>query len=73
MVEKSDELKKLIGIATDMELTADIRTRAIERIGNIATNEALRALLDLAANDSLIKNERELAIKHARDIIRAGH
>ena len=73
MVEKVDEIKKLVGIATDLELTAEIRTGAIERIGNIGTHQALRALLDLAANESLIKHERELAIKQARDIIRAGH
>ena len=72
MAEKTDELKKLISIATDLELTAELRTRAVERIGNIGTNEALRALLDLAANEALIKQERELALKQAREIIKSS-
>jgi len=70
MAEKADELKKLMSIATDLELTAEIRMRAIERMGSIGTSEALRVLLDLAGNEALIKQERELAIKKARDIIR---
>ena len=73
MAEKPDELSKLVAIATDLELSADLRTKAIERLGNIGTHEALLTLLNLAANEALIKEERDLAIKHAREIIKSGH
>jgi len=73
MAEKPDELRKLVAIATDLELSADLRTKAIERLGNIGTHEALLTLLNLAANEALIKEERDLAIKHAREIIKSGH
>jgi hypothetical protein len=70
MSEKSDELKKLAAIAADMKLPAELRTKAIEQLGNIATHEALLALLDLAANEGLITKERDLALKQAREIIK---
>ena len=73
MAEKPDELKKLIDVATDMVLPAKVRNNTIKYIGNIGTREALLALLELAANEKLTKNERELAVKHARDIIKSGH
>ena len=72
MSEQPDELKKLTAIATDLELSAELRIKAIELLGNIGTHEALLALLDLAANDKLFREERELALKQAREIIRAG-
>lgn len=68
----SNELKKLSAIATDMELTAKLRTQAIQSMGNIGTHEALLALLDLVANEKLNPNERDLALKQARNIIRQG-
>ena len=73
MSEQSDELKKLATIATDLELAAELRTKAIELLGNIGTHDALLTLLELAANERLIKQERELALKQAREIIRSGH
>ncbi len=72
MAEKPTELSKLVAIATDFELASKLRTKATEMIGNIGTHEALLALLELAANDVLIKQERELALKYARDIIRSS-
>ncbi len=71
MSEQPNELKKLVAIATDSELSTRLRTDAIELIGNIGTHEALLALLDLVANEKLIKGERELALKQAREIIRS--
>ena len=68
----SNELKKLAAIATDLELSADLRTRAIKLIGNIGTHDALLALLDLVANEKLNSDERNLALKHARVIIKSG-
>lgn len=70
MAEKSDELKKLAGIAADMKLPADLRSKAIEQLGNISTHDALLALLDLAANEGLVTKERDLALKQAREIIK---
>jgi len=68
----ANELKKLSAIATDLELSAELRTRAIKSIGNIGTHEALLALLDLAANEKLNPNERDLALKHSRGIVKSG-
>ena len=70
MSEKPDELKKLAAIAADMQLPAELRTKAVEQIGNIATHEALLVLLDLAANEGLITKERDLALKQAREVIK---
>ena len=72
MIDKASELKKLVTIASDMQIPADLRTKSIEMIGNIGSQEALRALLDLAANPALPKEERDQALKHSRDIIRGG-
>ena len=72
MIEEHNEMKKLAAIATDLELSASLRTKAIERLGSVGTHEALLVLLDLVANDKLIKNERELALKQAREIVKSG-
>ena len=72
MSEQANELKKLATIATDLGLSAGLRTKAIESLGNIGTHEALLALLELVANEELIKEEREFALKQAREIVRAG-
>lgn len=73
MVKQPEELKRLVAVATDLVLPIKVRTETIKFIGNIATREALLALLELAANEQLTKGERELALKHAREIIRSGH
>ena len=72
MSEKPEELKKLAAIAADMKLPADLRTRAIEQLGNLTCREALLALLDLAANEGLNDKERDLALKQARRIIKSS-
>ena len=71
MTEQLNESKKLVAIATDLKLSAGLRTTAIESLGNIGTHDALLALLELAANEKLLKGERELALKQARGIIRS--
>ena len=73
MAEQSDDLKKLVAVATDLGLFSELRTKAIGLIGSIGTHEALLALLDLAANEQLTKGEREHALKYAREIIKSGH
>jgi hypothetical protein len=73
MSEKLDELEKLSAIATDMELSIDLRTKAIELLGNMGTHDALLALLALAADERLNVSERDLALKKARDVIKSGH
>jgi len=72
MAEQPDELKRLTAVATDLVLSSKLRAKAIELIGNISTYDALLALLGLAANEQLTKGERELALKHAREIVKAG-
>ena len=72
MAEQPDELKKLVAIATDLGLSDKLRAQAINLIGNIGTYDTLLVLLDLVANEQLTKGERELALKHAREIIRSG-
>ena len=73
MSEKPGELQKLVTIAADMELSADLRNKSIELLRNIGTHEALLALLNLAANENLTVAERDLALKRAREIIKSGH
>jgi len=70
--QTSDELKKLAAIAADLGLLVDLRTKATELLGNIGTHDALLALLELAGNDKLPVEERDLALKKARDIIKSG-
>jgi hypothetical protein len=70
---RSDELKKLASIATDMQLANKLRVQAINQLGMMANHEALLVLLNLAANDKLNTDERDLALKKARDIVRKGH
>ncbi len=73
MAEQSDDLKKLVAVANDLGLFAELRTKAIKLIGNVSTHEALLALLNLVANEQLTKGERELALKRARKIVKSGH
>lgn len=65
-----NELKKLAAIATDLGLSSELRRQAVRTMGNIGTREALLALLDLAANERLNPDERDLALKQARGIIK---
>ena len=71
-VSKADELKKLEAIATDMQLVGKMRTQAIDLLGEMATHESLLALLNLVANDKLNIDERDLALKRAREIVKKG-
>jgi len=59
------EIRKLSSIATDMDLASSLRSNAIKSMGNIGTRDALLALLELIANESLTLNERKLALKQA--------
>jgi hypothetical protein len=68
----TNKLKKLIAIATDLALSNGLRTQAVKAMGNIGTHEALLALLDLAANERLNPDERDLALKQARGIVRSS-
>ena len=70
--KKLDELEKLEAIATDMQLASKMRTQAVDQLGEIATHEALLVLLSLAANDKLNVDERDRAIKRAREIVKKG-
>jgi len=72
MAEQANELKKLATIAGDLGLSAALRIQSIELIGSIGTHDALLVLLDLAANRELIKEERDIALQHASEIIKSG-
>ncbi len=72
MAEQSDDLKKLVAVATDLGLPTKVRADTIKFMGNIGNHDALLALLALAANEQLTKGERELALKQARGIVKAG-
>lgn len=73
MSEQPDELKKLIAVATDLVMASKLRIDAIKLIGNIGSHDALLALLSLAANEQLPKKDRELALKRALTIVKAGN
>ena len=68
MPEQPAELKRLASIAVDRELAADMRMKAVELMGKIGTRDALLALLELVANDEMVIEERDLALKQAREI-----
>jgi hypothetical protein len=70
--EKTDELKKMAAIATDLQLASKMRVQAINLLGDMASHESLLVLLNLAANDKLNIDERDLALKRAREIVRKG-
>lgn len=72
MAEQPDELRELVATATNLVFPVKLRTEAIESIGNIATHDALLALLGLVANEQLTKGERELALNRARKIVKSG-
>ncbi len=73
MSEQANELQKLVTIASDLGLPVELRVKAIEQLGRMGTHEALRTLLDIAANEKLIRKERELALKQAGAIIKSSH
>jgi hypothetical protein len=67
-----EELKKLSGIATDLQMSSKMRVQAINTLGDMGSHESLLVLLNLAANDRLNIDERDLALKKAREIVRKG-
>ena len=69
---KYDELKKMANIATDLQLSGKMRVQAINLLGDMETHESLLVLLNLAANDKLNIEERDLALKRAREIVKKG-
>jgi hypothetical protein len=70
--DKIDELKKMANIATDLQLASKMRIQAINLLGDMASHESLLVLLNLAANDKLVIDERDLALKRAREIVKKG-
>ncbi len=68
----TDELRKLASIAMDMQLSNKMRVQAINQLGELDSHESLLVLLHLAANDRLPTNERDQALKKARDIVKKG-
>ncbi len=68
----TDELRKLADIATDMQLFNKMRMQAIDQLGNLSSHESLLVLLNLAANDKLPIDERDQALKRAREIVKKG-
>ena len=67
-----DELKKLANIATDLQLASKMRIQAINLLGDMGSHESLLVLLNLVANDKLVIDERDLALKKAREIVKKG-
>ena len=70
MPEQATELERLATIAADLELSGEMRLKAIELLGRIGTREALLALLELVAREELATEERDFALRQARRIIR---
>ncbi len=66
------ELNKLSNIATDMQMSSKMRTQAINQLGDMSTHESLLVLLNFAANDRMNIDERDLALKRAREIVKKG-
>jgi HEAT repeat protein len=55
-----------------MDLSSNIRTDAVKSIGSIGTRESLLSLLELVANEKLNTDERELALKQAKKIVKSS-
>jgi hypothetical protein len=70
--DKIDELKKMAAIATDLQLDGKMRVQAINLLGDMGSHESLLVLLNLVANDKLNIDERDLALKRSREIVRKG-
>lgn len=70
MAETTDELQKMYAVATDMVLSTKLRSQSIELIGKLGSHEALLALLELAANEQLTRDERLLSLKQATNIVK---
>ena len=70
--QSTNELNKLMTIASDTEMSADIRMRVIKSIGSIGSHDALLCLLEIVANDRISTKERELALKQAHTIVKRG-
>ncbi len=68
----TEELRKLANIATDMQISSKMRVQAINQLGELASHESLLVLLNLVANDKMNIDERELALKKAREIVKKG-
>ena len=66
----TEELRKLANIATDMQLSGKMRMQAINQLRDLGSHEALLIMLNLAANDKLNVEERDLALKKAREIVK---
>ena len=66
------ELKKLSDLATDMQMDKKIRSQAISQLAEMDSHESLQILLHLAGNDKLPTDERDLAVKKARDLVKKG-
>jgi hypothetical protein len=71
-VTLAEELKKLSNIATDLQMSIKMRAQAINTLGDMASHESLLVLLNLVANDRLNIDERDMALKRARDIVKKG-
>jgi hypothetical protein len=69
-VEDTERLQKLTSIATDKEISRELRTRAIIQFGSIGTHAALVALLNLVADETSVWEERMLALKQAEKILK---
>jgi hypothetical protein len=70
MAEHAEELKKLVAVATDMQLSGELRAKAVKLIGELGTHEALLALLNLVGNETLTKKDRETALKEAGVVLK---
>ena len=71
-VKKTAELKKLGAIVSDMEIAPKLRAQAIDLLGEMGSHESLLVLLSIAGNDKLGVDDRDLALKRAREIIKKG-
>ncbi len=72
MSEQPNQLKKLNAIATDSELPVELRIKAMQLLSKIGTHEALLTLLEMASNEQLTREERDLALQQSREIIKSG-
>ena len=73
MARQLDDIEKLKGIATDAALSSGLRVKAIENLGDMGSHQAFLALLEIAASQEMIREERDLALRVCRDMLKQGN
>ncbi len=71
MTDLPEDLQSYADIATNMKFPQNMRQNAMEELRKVGSHEALEVLLGIAANESAVKKDREVALKHALQVVKS--